>query len=146
MEQAVKITDVNVEDIDVLWGMVEPLIEKGLEHTLGGWNVDDIYRALHDRNVRLWITYTDDGKILAAAICEIRKFPQRTVAYILIAAGKDIELWEAHYESIGEWAMENGADVLVAYTRPGIAKRLKPYGFKSKQVVIVKELTRRSLH
>ncbi len=146
MDEAIKITDVCVEDLDLVWPLVVPLLEGALKYTLGGRSLTDVYCQLVERTASLWISYEDTGRIHAAAVCEIRRYPRRTICVISLMGGEDIELWEEHYKSIGEWAVENGASALVAYARPGVAKRLAAHGFTSKRVVISKELEKRSLH
>lgn len=146
MEQTVKITDVKTEDVELIFPQVKEHLEEALRYGLGEYSIDDIYIGLVTGLMHLWIAYETGGKIKASAVCEIRNFPQKKVCHILLMGGQDMASWFHAHEAVEEWAQENGADVMTAYTRKGMVKLVGHLGYTEQYMVITKELTERRLH
>lgn len=146
MEQAVIITDVNAKDIDVLWEKVKYNLALALERSLGEYVLEDIRLALIEENMKLWIAYDEDGILLASAVCEIVKYPQKKVCYIVLAGGGFFDIWVEASMCIEDWARANGADAISAFTRRGVAKKMKDFEYREVYTVIQKDLTARRLH
>ena len=145
MEQIV-VTDVNPEDVDVLWPKVRDMLAAALDTGQGEYNLDDVFNRLLQGNMRLWIAYTPAGELMAAAVCQLNIYPQKTICYIVLTGGDIIEYWSYSLSAIEEWAYENGADAIAAYGRKGFARLLVPQGFGEVYTVVQKELSDRRLH
>ena len=146
MEQTITVTDVNTEDVDKLWWMVKDLLQLAIDRNQGEFTLEDIQTDLLAGHTRLWIAYDEDRKVKACAVCELRKFTQRKICYIILLAGEDFNCWHWSINAIEEWARENGADAIAAYTRKGFIKTMRKYGFREPYTVIQKDLTDRRLH
>lgn len=146
MEQAITVTDVNIRDIDTLWPLVKDLLQRAIDRNQGEFTLEDIYDSLVLGTMTLWIAYDKDRKIQASAVCEMRRFSQRLICYIILLSGEGFEDWHWAINAIEEWARENGADAIAAYTRLGFIKTMKKYGFRVPYTVIQKDLTDRRLH
>lgn len=146
MEQAVKVTDVNTEDIELLWPRVEPFLQGALEHSQGEYSLEDIKLQLMTGLMRLWIAYDEEGIILASAVSEIRIFPQKRVCFVILMGGENMERWLHTSAAVQHWAMENGADSVVGYVRKGLAKKLKDFGYREIYTVVQQDLVNRRLH
>lgn len=145
MEQII-VTDVDAEDVEILWPKIRDYLASALEHGQGEYNIDDIHYSLLDGSMRLWILYNADGELLSSAVCEIRKYPQKTVCYVILTGGDSIEHWSYAMAAIEDWALQNGADAVAAYTRRGVAKMLQSSEFNTVYTVVQKELSERRVH
>lgn len=146
MEQTLIVTDVNAEDVDKLWEMVKGNLEHALEYSRGEYTIEDIYWLLLSGDMRLWIAYDAAGKLQTSAVCEMRSYPQKVICYIVLSGGGSFANWKYAVDMIEDWAIENGADAVCAYTRPAIAKGLREHGYASAYTVIHKDLKERRLH
>lgn len=146
MEQTVIITDVNAEDIDILWDRVRDNLSLALEHSRGEYTLEDIHLQLISGLMKLWIGYDEDGKLLASAVCELVNYPQKTVCYVVLAGGGFFGIWTEASMCIEDWAVANGADSIAAFTRRGVAKKMQAFAYNEIYTVIQKDLTKRRLH
>ena len=146
MEQTVTITDVNPEDIDILWDKVKDNLALALERSRGEYTLEDINLQLISGLMKLWIGYDETGKLLASAVCELVNYPQKRVCYVVLAGGGFFDIWTEASMCIEEWAMANGADAIAAFTRRGVAKKMQAFDYNEVYTVIQKDLTKRRLH
>lgn len=141
-----KITDINTEDIDTLWPFVEDFLQSALDQGQGEFELEDIHLCLITGLMRLWIAYDINGNIVASATTEIKQFPRKKVCFVVLLGGKDIDDWLHGSLALEQWARENGADAIVAYTRRGLAKKLKDHGYREVYTVVQQDLVQRRLH
>lgn len=146
MEQTLTVTDINSQDVGLVWPLVEAHLQGALERSTGEYLMEDIIQGLSLGYFRLWVVYDKRKKILASAVCEMREFPRKKICFILLMGGEGMEDWLDSIWAIEDWAKQNGADAVAAYTRPGISKVLKGQGYSSPYIVVQKELTDRRLH
>ena len=144
MGEAIKVTDVDVSDVKWMWPLVEGYLYDALDRSLGEYDIVDVFNGLMDETMRLWISYDAMEDIKAVAVTMINAYPRRTIANILLLAGKDMSSWQEQIGCIEDWAKQNGADTLIAHTRPGIVKEMKSHGFRNTHQVICKVLARPS--
>jgi len=143
----ITVTDINTGDVERLWPKVKGMLQLAVDRNQGEFNLDDIQCGLNSGVMRLWVAYDNDtNEILSAAVCEIRNFPKRRICYIVLMAGEGFDDWNWAITCIEDWARENGADALAAYTRRGFIKTMKNYGYAEVYSVIQKELTDRRIH
>lgn len=146
VEQTVTITDVNAEDIDILWEKVKGNLALAIEYSRGEYTLEDIHLSLISGFMKLWIGYDKDGKLLASAVCELVNYPQKKVCYVVLAGGGFFDIWTKASVCIEDWALANGADTMAAFTRRGVAKKMKAFDYNEVYTVIQKDLTKRRLH
>lgn len=140
-----KVSDVNTEDVFLLWPQVKDQIESAIKQSNGEYTLDDVYYGLSEGYMRLWIVY-EGSQIIASAVCQISHYPNKIVCWIMFVGGKGLEEWKEESAAIERWAIENGAESMMMYARKGFEKILQPYGYHSTYTVIHKELTQRSFH
>lgn len=146
MEQTITVTDVLTDDVDVLWPKVEDILTRAVERNQGEFTLEDIHSGLLSGNLTLWIAYDKEGYLLASAVCEMRLFPKRKICYILLMAGEGFNDWNWAINCIEDWAKENGADAIAAYTRRGFVRTMWDFGYQEVYTVIQKNLDERRLH
>ena len=139
------ITDVNTEDVSDIWPLVDVMLARAIDQNQGEFTLDDIHGGLLAGLYRLWLVY-EDTDILGVAVCEIRNYARRRICYVLLMAGEGFNDWAWTINSIEEWALDNGADAVAAYTRRGVGKVMQDFEYREVYTVIQKELTDRRLH
>tara|TARA_R100000664_G_scaffold2953_1_gene6919 strand:+ start:546 stop:968 length:423 start_codon:yes stop_codon:yes gene_type:complete len=130
---------VNPRDIPYIWNQVKPLVDKALEYSSGEITSNDLLKLLLNGRNELWCGIDDTG-VTSAGITEIVTYPQKRILRIITWAtrsGKDQELWTGALSNVEEYARHNGCDLLEAYARKGLAKKLK---WDSELVIITKNL------
>jgi len=118
---------VNPDDLDHVWHEVEPLIEKALVHSEGELHTEDVLRLIFEEKQVLWVGMKD-GEIFCAGVTEIVVYPRKKVLRIITFAtksGHDYEHWINFAEVIEGFAVRHGCSSLEAWTRKGLARKLK---------------------
>lgn len=146
MDDNLTITDVNAEDIDTLWPKIQGHIEDALVWGQDEYDINDIHAFLLSGSMRLWIAYDRGGMLHSSAVCQLRNYPRKTVCFVVLAAGGAFDVWTEAFDALEEWAQENGATEMAAYTRPGVAKKARSFGYDTVYTVVQKKLTDRRLH
>ena len=133
-------TGVPVDMIDGVWMKVQPWINKALEFGNGEFEIGDIYSALIDREMQLWIIYErPENHIVLAVVTQIVEYPQKKACRVVALGGENHLLWEERLVIIERWAMEQGCSSLEAFVRSGLAKKMKNLGYNSIYTVVSKE-------
>ena len=135
-----KIFLLEAEDIDLVWDDVVPLIEKALQHAEGELVPDDIKKHLDKNDLRLWIAL--EGKeTIAAMVTEIIQYPRKKIVRVITLAGKNMDMWYDFLPMIEGYAIRNGCSSLEAWSRKGMARKLKDW--KHSYDIITKDLKQR---
>lgn len=140
------ITDIHPEHVDKVWPSVREILSTALEYNRGEHELPDIHVDLLVGRMKLWVGYDDTGKVHGCVVAELRRERHRTICFILYAAGGDLYEWELGSSVVEEWAYENGADAIQAFSRPGVARRFQNIGYQRVYTVVEKDLTQRRLH
>ena len=124
------------EDIDKVWGEVEPLLSNVLDKGNGEYLIEDLYRFVKERSLQLWIC--DDGtKIVGAGLTEVTQYPQVKVCLVRAwSADVGRAEWVGFLTFVEEWASSIGCDAIEIFGRPGWERVLPDY---SKSIVILRK-------
>jgi hypothetical protein len=134
----IEMTGVYSEFVDSIWTQIVPLLEKAMAYADGKYSVDDVYRALREKDMQLWIAYLDK-KIVAFAITQILIYPQTKRLCVTFMGGEKMSNWLHYLKPITDWAKSNGCEAIEGYSRPGVAKAIKnktPFDFEVIHTVI----------
>ena len=118
---------VQPNEIPYIWIEVKPLIEKALVHANGEMLPEDVLSLLLQNKEHLFIGYTND-EIQSALVGEIITYPQKKVFRIITwstKSGHDYEAWIDLFDTIEYFAKSKGCDSIEAWTRKGLARKLK---------------------
>lgn len=110
------------DQVNFYWGQCAPFIERALDESPKDFTLTDIYLAVCERNMQLWV-WIEDERILAVLVTEVVKYPQKTVCLMLLGAGSKIVSW-IDDETIYEWARDQGCDEMEIYGRKGWGRAL----------------------
>jgi len=114
-------------EIPHMWFNVKPLIEKALVHANGEMLSSDVLKLLLENREHLFIGY-DNDEILSALVGEIIPYPQKKTFRIITwstKSGHDYESWIDLFDTIEYFAKSKGCDSIEAWTRKGLARKLK---------------------
>ncbi len=115
------------QEVPQVWDRVKPLIDKALVHTLGEQTSHDILIKLVKKENILFIGI-EAQEIMSALVGEVQIYPQKRVFHITTWANKtghDYEQWMQHWDVIEDFARHQGCTLISAWTRKGLAKKLK---------------------
>jgi hypothetical protein len=118
---------VNPDDVEYVWHEVEPLIEKALAHADGELYPEDVLSLIFDERQTLWVGMKD-GEIFCAGVTEIITYPRKRVLRVITFAtknGHDYKYWKDFEEVIEGFGVRHGCSSIEAWTRKGLAKKLK---------------------
>ena len=123
---------VQPNEIPYMWHQVKPLIDKALVHSNGELTSDDVLELLLSKRESLIVGYTDPEdsykEILMAAVTEVVQYPRKKVLRIIAWAtksGYDGDEWLTLFNTIEYIGKQSGCDYIEAWTRKGMAKKLK---------------------
>ena len=137
-----KIVLISPDDLEVVWDEVVPLIDAALKYSEGEILPEDLVQPLKTGKMQLWVALS--GGVIAAMITEIVIYPRKRVLRVITIAGKDgrgMSKWYGFLPLIEGFALNNNCSSLEAWTRKGMAKKLKDW--EHKYMVITKDLKQR---
>ena len=138
-----QLADVPVEDIDMLWPHLEPLLEEATATSRGKETAFDVRRSLMARDCQLWVWW-EGGELKLLAVTEIVRHPRKTVGRIKICVGKPHSVSRENIiECVGiieAWAREQGATGMENISRDGWERVLRTIGYERTHVFLEKEL------
>tara|TARA_R100000353_G_C6374063_1_gene159936 strand:- start:51 stop:485 length:435 start_codon:yes stop_codon:yes gene_type:complete len=128
-----------------IWPEIEPLINKGLEHSSGEAEAEAFFLPIYQGQQQLWVGLDGTkGPIPTVLITEVLRFPIKTAMYVHVWAtrsGYDYDPWVKAFEAVKDSARTNGCEYIEARARKGLAKKLVTRdGWTEKQTVITTEL------
>ena len=118
---------VQPNEIPYIWIDIKPLIDKALVHANGEMLTSDVLKLLLENKEHLFIGF-DNDEILSALVGEIIHYPQKKVFRIITwstKSGHDYEAWIDLFDTIEYFAKSKGCDSIEAWTRKGLARKLK---------------------
>ena len=137
-----KVVLIQPDDLEMVWDEVVPLINAALKHSEGEILSEDLVTPLEDGKMQLWVALSDG--VIAAMITEIITYPRKRVLRVITIAGIDghgMGKWYGFLPLIEGFALSNDCSSLEAWTRKGMAKKLKDW--EHKYMVITKDLKQR---
>ena len=137
-----KVVLIQPDDLEVVWDEVVPLIDAALKYSEGELLSDDLVPPLETGKMQLCVAMSDG--VSAAMITEIITYPRKRVLRVITIAGKDgrgMSKWYGFLPLIEGFAISINCSSLEAWTRKGMAKKLKDW--EHKYMVITKDLKSR---
>lgn len=118
---------INPKDAPDVWANAKPLIDKALAYSEGNMNSYDALKLILNERQQLWVGI-DGSEITCTGLTEIIPYPQNKVLRIITFAtssGKDLDMWQNHLHVVEEFGVACGCNRLEAWTRKGLAEKLK---------------------
>lgn len=110
------------DHIDIVWPDVAPILQKALDRADNRYLITDIYQAVVDKDMQLWVTFNHAG-IVAAGITQIIQYPQKKILALPFVGGEEMPKWiDSVMHDIELFAREKGCDGIDLLGRPGWKK------------------------
>ncbi len=140
-EKKIVINLVPPSSVPMVWGQVEPWLEKGEQYTRGYYNNEHLYNAVINGQLHLWIS-SKGNKVKTIMLTQFDYYPECVqFRYVLIVGetGSFREIIPA-FRNVELWAIRNGATKGCVIGRDGWEKKLAKFGYHKQSVMLVKEL------
>jgi len=128
------VTYVPIEYVGAVWGSVAPWLEGAVRLTSGRYTVYDVYVAVQQSRMQLWIAVREDQTITGVQITCIEDYPSKRMLNCVFTGGVAFKEWGALLtEQLEVWARANHCTGLEAHGRAGWANLLARLGFKQRK-------------
>jgi hypothetical protein len=122
---------VRYDNVPVVWTDVRDGVQESLDRGEGRILDVDIYEALLQRRMQLFIVYAG-GKQIAVCVTEIANYPRTRVIRVVLVSGSQREVWiKKLQEELEAWGRKIGATYLEMQGREGWRRVLKDWRLKS---------------
>jgi len=119
------IVPVPPNEIQHVWHIVGPLLQKGIDKSNGEYTLDDLYQFLVSDAMQLLVAVIND-RIVAAINTEIVIYPRKRAVRLINAGGSHLQQWGPElWEFMEQMAQNNNCDLIEAVGRPGWMRFLK---------------------
>lgn len=110
------------DQVNFYWQQVLPFIERALKESQGDYTSTDIYLALRERDMQLWV-WVEKDQITSVLVTQILSYPEKNVCLLFLGAGDGIEYWKDD-ETVFSWARDNNCQEAEIVGRKGWGRAL----------------------
>ena len=130
------------EEIELYWPKIKPLVSECIARSANNEMVEDDFLAgMLCGGIKCIVGTDDERNIRLAVFLNEEVYPQYKNLHICGLAGKNLlELGEAYWMIIVEWAQGQGYRNISASVSPAMERILKHLGFKRKSIEVNYEL------
>jgi len=122
------VSGVKPEHVGLLWHLIVDDIDAALEVGRCAESSDDVRGQIERRECMLWIVCLNDEYV---ACLVIRSQPERSCLWVWLTGGKDIREWRDTVQPmLVRYAQDQGFRYVEACVRPGLARVLRPAGWR----------------
>ena len=134
----VSCTEIPWESALELWSEIEPYIVSALEYDLYASTSSEKIKAQVGTGFARVLVCTADDEIKSATIVQLHKNTrQERVLHVVCTAGNKSEDWlPALVDALKAIAAEESCDGITIAGRPGWARKLRQFGFRTAQIVM----------
>ena len=123
------------------WPHVEEYLRTALSKGLGEYSLREVQLLLAKEKLQLWVVGdTESLEFLGAFVTQVDESEVGKFLNIFLCAGEDFDDWIHHLTMVEAWGREQGCIYSKVYGRRGWKKKLAPYGYAEKYVVLRKKL------
>ena len=135
------VTYVPIEYVNAVWGAVAPLLEGAVRVTTGRYTVHDVYVAVQQSKMQLWIAVREDQTIVGAQTTQITDYPSKRMLTSMFTGGSAVRGWrDLMMGQLENWARANQCAGIEGEGRAGWIKLLERYGVKQRLITFEKDL------
>jgi hypothetical protein len=139
-EMQITVRGILSSDAGDWWPKVSHWVEDALAHGGECYSLDDILRAIKQRDMQLWVVHEND-ELKAVCVTEIRQWPQAKILTAIIVAGNDMPHWVyALDDTLTRYAVAHGCKAIEAHGRKGWKPTLSELGWRDVVVTYAKEI------
>ncbi len=132
-----RLIPIRPENAHLAWKDIEKHIKSGLEYTDGKYKLEDIYDAIIEQSMILWVVYNDEReRAIGCVLTETLQYPRIKALSIFLLAGDNFDEIVLAFDELKEYAKSIGCSTIEFYGRPGWEKILKPHSFVKTHIVM----------
>lgn len=131
------ITQIGPEYIDMVWPKFLPWVERALRHGQGDSLAPcDVLAALKSGMWNFWLIHEGED-LKAGMVLQLCEHPQKRVVFVVMLVGDMSDEWADELEeTLLEYKELNNADCIECSCRPGLVKKLKNRGWRTKATIM----------
>ena len=139
MTTAVLIPTENLKEVEQF---VLESIEKALKYSGNHFNVNDIYKALLEGEMQLWILWNENKKqnFQGCGVTKILERSNSKALNVFIVTGRNRKQWQDKMSVVEDYGKQLGCTHIETYARPGWSKLLKNQNYKITHYILEKKL------
>jgi hypothetical protein len=130
MDNDLRLCGIPARHIDYIWDLILHMISDAVEYSYGKYTVQDIYNALCERDMQLWVIVDNDDIPHAIIVTQIIYYPSKKVMLFVLAAGVKFDNWTHLLPQFIAFAKDHQCTAMEFYGRTGWEKKIEPLGFK----------------
>jgi len=128
------------DQVEPMWPVLGPFIEKALSYTQGELDPLDICKRALDGEMTIWLVAIE-AKVIGVVVTEVIAFAQYDVLRIVTLSGERFKEWKADLDKIlVKFAQLIGARRIEAVGRPGWVRALRDLNYQATYVIVTKVL------
>lgn len=131
------ISRATADAVDHVFETLSRQIERALSHGAGDrTTAEHLKEAVKQNRMSLWVVH-DGPEIVACVVVSIAHHPKKRAVFVQATAGRDLDQWIDQIEPLLRDCRDLvGADMIEAECRPGLARRLKKRGWRTKALLM----------
>lgn len=129
---------VKVDDIDLVWPVVLPMLQRAIDLNDGDFDGNHVYERLMEDTMQLFVGYNTDD-IIYAAVTELIPYQHNKALRIILMGGKQINSW-VDTKTFEKFGRLEGCNRIEIVGRKGWVKKLISRGYKQTHYIVTKEL------
>lgn len=129
MRDDLRLCAIPSKNVKYMWELVDTMILAGLKYANGKYTLQDIYHAILDRDMQLWLIVDIDDIIHAAIVTQIIYYPSKKVMLFVIVSGVKFNNWIHELPHFVLFARSHDCESIEFYGRSGWEKKVKKLGF-----------------
>ena len=133
--------------LEQLWSHVAGLFQKTQKHATGYYSMEDLITGIVNGTMQCGLVADPEtGEFKALVVTQRTATPQRTVLRVMGLAGDEFDEIMKLENELDNLAREMECDEISAVTRPGMAKKLKQYGWEQVGILMRKDIKQERVH
>lgn len=129
------------EEVEVLWELLEPLFDRSVRVSQGTMSLEGLRMSLLKGHVQ-GIVVLDGDSILSVFAARIIEYETYRACRIIAAAGIRMREAMERLEILTTWALAHDAVEVEGWCRPGMARLLRRYKFRTKFELVSLDIRR----
>jgi hypothetical protein len=108
-------------------------------------SLDHIIEAAQRGDFQIWLA-VNGGKPFLCLVTELAEYPNKRVLSLLQFGGYRMNNFLEHLDILERWALQMGCSSIETHCREGLAHLLAQHGYKSRAVIVSKQLKEEGRH
>ncbi len=135
-----KVIPIQAQVLPAVWNDVAPFLQLALDRSCGERTLGSVVRELAEGQAYLWMAVRG-GEVLGTLVARIVPWDAYQSCEVWLMSGDESSAWlDPMDEAISAWAREAGCIDIRCYTRKGMERLVKRFGYQPIYTVLRKNL------